>query len=269
MLALSLMWLMALTPGATAQAPPPTGLTGRCPLPAAEFTQSTLSLDLNIPAYRLDVYSGDQRIDSYTVAVGMPKYRTPTGSFTVTEVTWNPWWFPPPSEWARDEKPAPPGPRNPMGRVKLQFGPLLFLHGTPMEESLGSAASHACVRMANFDAIELARRVHQFASPELSAARLDSLVGEGQGTREVTLRYPVPLLIRYDVAEVREDSLFIHPDVYGRVRTVRDEVLEVLARHGYPAVSVDLSGMSELIGRSRAATVSIALDALASGDARD
>jgi murein L,D-transpeptidase YcbB/YkuD len=265
MLALSLMWILALAPRVTPSAAPPPGAIARCALPAIGSSASTLSLDLNIPAYRLDVHAGDQRIHSYTVAVGMPKYRTPTGSFSITEVTWNPWWFPPPSDWARDERPAPPGPDNPMGRVKLRFGPLVFLHGTPKEESLGSAASHACVRMANRDAIELATLVHQFASPDLSAATVDSLAREGQTTREVTLRLPVPLTIRYEVAEVRDDSLSIHPDVYERVRSVNDEVLGVLARHGYPADSLDLSALGDLIRRSRAVTVSVALDALAYG----
>jgi murein L,D-transpeptidase YcbB/YkuD len=248
MLALSLMGLLALS---------------SCARPADAFAQSALALELNIPAYRLDAYAGDQRIDSYTVAVGMPKYPTPIGSFSVTEVTWNPWWFPPASDWARDERPAPPGPDNPMGRVKLRFGPLVFLHGTPKEESLGSAASHACVRMANLDAVELAKLVHQYASPELSAAEIDSLARDGQRTREITLRYRVPLTIRYEVAEVRDDSLMIHPDVYARVRSVRDEVLGALARHGYPADSLDPSTLNELIRRSRVASVSIALDALA------
>ena len=65
---------------------------------------ATLQLDLNVPAYRLDVYSGSERIRSYDVAIGAPEYPTPVGEFAVTEITWNPWWTPPPSEWARDER---------------------------------------------------------------------------------------------------------------------------------------------------------------------
>ena len=58
-------------------------------------------------------------------------------------------------EWARGREYTPPGPNNPMGRVKLFFMPLYFIHGTPERESIGTPASHGCVRMKNADIIEL------------------------------------------------------------------------------------------------------------------
>ena len=266
MITLSVLSMFALA--SAAPAPPPEAEPAPCALAATATEQSVIRLDLNIPAYRLDVYAAERRSSTFTVAVGMPKYRTPTGTYRITTVTWDPWWFPPPSEWARDEKPIPPGPDNPMGRVKLQFGPLLFVHGTPNEASLGTAASHACVRMADRDAVDLARLVHVFASPDLSPEALDSLVAERGRTRDVTLRYPVPLTIRYEIAEVRDESLLIHPDVYGRVRRVRDEVLGALARAGYPAAMIDPEVLAELIARSRLESVSLPLGSLAGGGVR-
>jgi murein L,D-transpeptidase YcbB/YkuD len=172
------------------------------------------ALDLNVPAYRLDAWDGGIRILRFTVAVGMRRYRTPRGEYAITSVDWNPWWIPPDREWARNERPTPPGPSNPMGRVKLNFLPLYFLHGTPAVKSLGQAASHGCVRMANQDAINLALRIHAVGTPSLERAALDSLIADTSFTRLIPLEFPVPIRIRYDVAEVADDTLFLYRDIY-------------------------------------------------------
>lgn len=170
-----------------------------------------LRLVLNAAAYRLDVYEGGERTRSYTVAVGMPGHRTPSGSFRISKIIWNPWWNPPSRAWARDAQRTPPGPGNPMGRVKMYFRNLYFIHGTPNEASLGSAASHGCVRMANEDAIELARLVHRYGSPEVSRSTIDGLVEDSRDTRTIHLARPIPLEI-----------------VYGGAAAARPEPLELL-----------------------------------------
>ena len=114
----------------------------------AADSEPGLRLVLNIPAARLDVLEGEALARSYRVAIGTPDHPTPIGSYRVDRVIWNPWWVPPPFEWARKMKLTPPGPDNPTGRVKLFFGYYLFLHGTPLEESLGRPGSHGCVRLA-------------------------------------------------------------------------------------------------------------------------
>lgn len=69
------------------------------PVPAPE---QGLRLELNVPAYRLDLLVGGRLLWSYTVAVGMPRHPTPIREYAIGEIVWNPWWFPPPSDWARD-----------------------------------------------------------------------------------------------------------------------------------------------------------------------
>jgi murein L,D-transpeptidase YcbB/YkuD len=204
-----------------------------------------LQLDLNVPSYQVDVYEGGVRTQRYRVAVGMPKYRTPRGSFEVTSIEWNPWWIPPDREWAKDEKPTPPCSANPMGRVKLNFRPLYFLHGTPAEASLGSAASHGCVRMANEDAIALARLVHTAGTPSLPPAVLDSLVADTSMTRLIPLDVPVPIVVRYDVAVVEQDTLVLYRDVYRLDRrSERQRAMDALASLGYDPDLIDLKKLS-------------------------
>jgi hypothetical protein len=174
-----------------------------------------LRLRLNLPAYRLDVLEAGAPTVEIQVAIGLPEHPTPTGDFAVDEVVWNPWWYPPDREWARADTVTPPCPGNPMGRVKLFFGDLLYLHGTPAEASLGRALSHGCVRLSNADAIALARTVHRHGSPGVARSELDALEAHPRRTRAIPLPDPVPLAIVYETAEIRGGALLLHPDVYG------------------------------------------------------
>jgi murein L,D-transpeptidase YcbB/YkuD len=196
-------------------------------------------LDLNLPAFRLDVFEGGRRVREIRVAVGTPDHPTPVGDFEIMRVVWNPWWYPPPFEWAENEKVTPPGPDNPTGRVKLFFGYYLFLHGTPLEESLGRAASHGCVRMSNADAIVLARLVHAEASPNVASALLDSLEADSRRTRSIDLEAPVPLAIRYNLVELREGRIEIHADIYRRGQSGPAEVLAAFERAGLDPARID------------------------------
>lgn len=207
---------------------------------------SQLRVVVNIPAYRVDAYVGDSIAFSAPVAVGRPDFRTPRGAFSITSVEWNPWWTPPESPWARNERPMPPGPGNWMGRVKLNFLPLYFLHGTPFRASLGSAASHGCIRMRNEDAVALARLVHAAGTPELSpedVARLE----HGDETRLVPLSRPVALEIRYDRDEVRSGRIAAYRDVYGLSRTsFTEEALRALGLAGVDTTRVDVERLRAL-----------------------
>jgi hypothetical protein len=221
-------------------------------------TSTGLAITINIPAYRLDVRDGDSAW-SYRVAVGQRRYPTPRGSFRVQEIVWNPWWVPPPSDWARQVSVTPPGPDNPMGRVKMRFVEPVFVHGTPLERSLGSAASHACVRMANADAIALARLVHRRATPQVPEVVLDSALADSARTRRFVVTRLVPVTVRYDVAEVRRDSLLVYPDVYRLGRELRGEAMRALASAGADTLRVDSTALGALLraGRRRAAAASL------------
>jgi murein L,D-transpeptidase YcbB/YkuD len=208
-----------------------------------------MRLVVNIPAYRVDAYVDDSLARTMPIAVGMRGFRTPRGRFDVTSVEWNPWWIPPPRPWASKEKVTAPGPTNPMGRVKINFEPLYFLHGTPARQSIRSAASHGCIRMLNEDAIELARLVHRFGTPALTTDEVERLATDTT-TRLVYLDSPVPIEVRYDLAEVRDGLVFVYRDVYGlATRPLRDEVYVALAERGIDTTRVDSSRVRSLVRR--------------------
>jgi len=222
-----------------------------------------MRLVVNIPAFRVDAYVGDALVRTWPVAIGMRRFQTPRGKFEVTSVEWNPWWIPPNSPWAAREKKTPPGPANPMGRVKINFQPLYFLHGTPARQSIGSAASHGCIRMLNEDAIALARLVHQFGTPALTSNDVDRLSSDTIRTRLVELELPVPIEIRYDLAELRDGRVIVYRDVYElATRPLHDEVYALLAARGLDTTLVDSARVGRLIRAVPRAGKSIVLDSL-------
>jgi lipoprotein-anchoring transpeptidase ErfK/SrfK len=95
----------------------------------------------------------------YEIAVGTKAHPTPNGTFAIRHIVWNPAWVPPDTKWAKGKQATPPGhPKNPMKVVKIFFQePDYYIHGTGDEDTLGSAASHGCIRMSQKDAFELAR----------------------------------------------------------------------------------------------------------------
>ncbi len=225
--------------------------------------QQPLRISIEIPAYRLDAYVGDTVVQRSPVAVGMNRFRTPHGEFAVTTIEWNPWWNPPDSPWAAHEKRTPPGPTNPMGRVKINFSPFYFMHGTPDSGSVGRSASHGCVRMRNGDAISLARLVHRYASPYVSDAAVDSMLADAGHTHTIELKDIVPVDVRYDLAELLDERVYLYRDIYRlAARSPRDEVYVALARAGVDTLMVDSVNVRRFVRAPVGATRSIPLDSL-------
>lgn len=111
---------------------------------------------------RLYLYHNGHLVKSYSVATGQPAWPTPTGSYSIVSMQKDPTWLPPNSDWAKDAKPIPPGTENPLGtRWMGTSAPGVGLHGVPPSEdsSIGTYASHGCVRMHNWDAIDLFDRI--------------------------------------------------------------------------------------------------------------
>jgi murein L,D-transpeptidase YcbB/YkuD len=171
-----------------------------------------LEFRVNLPAYRLDVYRDRERIRTYPVAIGSPRYQTPQGAYDIRYVEWNPWWNPPASEWAKDEKRTPPGPSNPMGRAKIEFLPLFYIHGS--SAPVGKAVSHGCIRMRNADVLELARLIASESGAAIGASQISGLERSSKRTTRVALPNPVRLEIVYQLAEEVDGSVQVYDDVY-------------------------------------------------------
>ncbi len=161
-------------------------------------TRAPLSIEVDLSARTLEVVRDGETIRSYPVAVGMEAHPTPTGTFSIRHIVWNPKWVPPDADWAEGKKVRQPGdPKNPMGRVKLFFKePDLYLHGTRELDSLGKAESHGCIRLRNGDAIELAKLVMEAGGSAREPSWFRRVLNRVTSTKEVYLSDPVEVRIR-------------------------------------------------------------------------
>lgn len=112
---------------------------------------------INRSAFRLTLYRHLKPVKSYPIAVGRQGLETPAGLYHVQDKIVNPSWHVPKSSWAGAlaGKVIPPGPQDPIKARWLGIYNGAGIHGTTELGSLGSAASHGCIRMAIPDVIEL------------------------------------------------------------------------------------------------------------------
>lgn len=164
--------------------------------PSSYVAYSTLSLVADLSERQLYIYKDGETIGTYAVAVGKPKNPTPRGNFAIKKVVWNPSWVPPDAPWARGKKPKEPWhPANPMKTVKLFFSePDYYIHGTGELESLGTAASHGCLRMSPTDVAEVARIVMENGGAPREPSWFEEVINGG-ATKTVKLPNPVRMSV--------------------------------------------------------------------------
>jgi lipoprotein-anchoring transpeptidase ErfK/SrfK len=115
-------------------------------------------LTLDRAAYTLRLWKDLKLAKSYTVAVGQVGLETPEGEYSIQNKAVDPAWHVPNSDWAGSlAGTVVPGgvPENPLKERWLGIFDGAGIHGTDETYSLGTAASHGCVRMAIPDVIEL------------------------------------------------------------------------------------------------------------------
>jgi lipoprotein-anchoring transpeptidase ErfK/SrfK len=108
--------------------------------------------------FRLRLYTRLRLKKTYTIAVGQVGLETPAGLYHIQNKQVDPAWHVPDSDWAGKlrGKVIPSGdPGNPIKSRWLGIFDGAGIHGTDAISSLGSAASHGCVRMAIPDVKEL------------------------------------------------------------------------------------------------------------------
>ena len=129
---------------------------------------TTASLRRRYPAYisvdrathTLRVFRALRLVRTYPVAVGRQGYSTPAGLRHVIYKDKNPSWTAPNSAWAYpyQGQTFPPGdPRNPLRAWFIALGDGIGIHGTSEEWSVGSDASHGCIRMHAADVDQVAK----------------------------------------------------------------------------------------------------------------
>jgi hypothetical protein len=114
-------------------------------------------------SFKLSLYHNLKFEKSYGIAVGRIGLETPAGLYHVQNKAINPAWTMPNSSWVapKDRGKVVPGgtPENPLKARWLGIYAGAGIHGTDDAGSIGSAASHGCIRMRIPDVIDLYDRV--------------------------------------------------------------------------------------------------------------
>jgi lipoprotein-anchoring transpeptidase ErfK/SrfK len=103
----------------------------------------------------------------YPASVGSSEKPAPSGTYSVRRVVENPIYHYDPSfrfKGVRSERrlTIAPGPNNPVGLVWIDLTKASYgIHGTPRPEEIGKTQSHGCIRLTNWDALDLAKRVRR------------------------------------------------------------------------------------------------------------
>jgi lipoprotein-anchoring transpeptidase ErfK/SrfK len=114
---------------------------------------------VNRSGFQLSLYKDLKLAKTYGIAVGQVGLETPAGLYHIQNKAVNPAWTMPNSDWVApgDRGKVVPGgtPENPLKARWLGIFDGAGIHGTDATGSIGSAASHGCIRMLIPDVIEL------------------------------------------------------------------------------------------------------------------
>ena len=116
------------------------------------------SIVVDLSENQLYLYDGLQVVADYPVATAAAGYTTPVGTWEVVDKRENPTWYNPAQDtWGADLPPTiAPGPGNPLGTRAIYLNaPGIRIHGTYSSSSIGTYASHGCIRMYISDSEEL------------------------------------------------------------------------------------------------------------------
>ncbi|WEX09001.1 L,D-transpeptidase [Chelativorans sp. AA-79] len=156
-------FLIDLNPGANFNRP---GTIIKVANPGKPETSAVARIvaDKNRKQVRLYDESG-RLIGAYPATIGSSDTPSPSGIHQVERVALNPnYTYNPKKNFKQgnNEKvlTIPPGPNGPVGSVWIALSkPTYGIHGTPDPSKIGKTYSHGCVRLTNWDAEELAKRV--------------------------------------------------------------------------------------------------------------
>ena len=131
-----------------------------------ELPRRVARVEINAAKQRVSAYDKDNNLVAvYPATVGSSERPSPTGELKVTAIAENPTYHYDPALNLRgvdvqEKLELPPGPNNPVGIVWIALSEKGYgIHGTPDPEAVSKRASHGCIRLTNWDALELAKHV--------------------------------------------------------------------------------------------------------------
>jgi lipoprotein-anchoring transpeptidase ErfK/SrfK len=122
---------------------------------------ATRKIFINTHERILEVYDGNQLICEFPITPGSTTLPAPIGVWKILGSATLPWFRHDEGVLYHGVRTSnffnlPPGPNNPVGILWMGLNkPGIGIHGTNNPETIGRAASHGCIRMANWDAAKI------------------------------------------------------------------------------------------------------------------
>jgi len=203
---------------------------------------------INAPAYRMDVFDNGELVKSYQIGIGYPEFPLPGGMRTANAIIFNPTWTPPNEPWVESptskvkvgQKVEAGSSLNPLGLVKVPIGSPSLIHGGKSPAKLGGFASHGCVGLTNAQVIDLSKRLARLGGVEVTDDQIARYRRKRTETKNIALRQPIPVELRYETIVVEDGKLYIYRDVYERGTNTEENLRSVLGVYG-----VALENLSE------------------------
>lgn len=121
-------------------------------------------------AKTLYAYDGEKLVATYPTTVGGNTTSTPNGKFKVVNKVKMPTYKATVNRDTDEQKSyfLPPGPNSPVGVVWMGLNkPSYGIHGSPVPEGISRQQSLGCVRLTNWDALELSSNIEVGATVEI------------------------------------------------------------------------------------------------------
>ena len=115
----------------------------------------------------LEVFDNNQLVCVFPITPGSQTLPAPVGTWNILGATVWPWFRYDEAMLhhgvrSDDYYNLPPGPNNLVGILWMALNkPGIGIHGTNNPETIGRAASHGCIRLANWDVVRLATKIKQ------------------------------------------------------------------------------------------------------------
>jgi lipoprotein-anchoring transpeptidase ErfK/SrfK len=211
---------------------------------------------VNAPAYRMDVFQDGKLVKTYKVGIGYPEFPLPTGMRKANSIIFNPTWTPPDEPWVKGkvkagEKVEAGSKLNPLGPVKIPIGLPSLIHGGKSPARLGTFASHGCVGLTNSQVKDFALELAKLSGTELTAQTVAGYEKQKTETKDVKLKTPVQVELRYETIVVENGVLKIYRDVYERGTNTEENLRRVLDAQGVSLDSLNAQDRENILNGLR------------------
>ncbi len=123
------------------------------------------SIEVSVSEKILELKQDGKLVGSYPITPGSESLPAPEGEWFVKGFSWMPTFRWDEAMLQHDQRSndfyqLPPGPNNPVGIIWMELSHKgSGIHGTEAPETIGRTTSHGCIRLSNWDALDLGKKV--------------------------------------------------------------------------------------------------------------